>query len=70
MALEPDLVFVSDNVSGQALGMLEEAGIACMFNMKPQVIEKISKFCEADVVNSVDKLVVNVKLGILRENLV
>ncbi|GMM39465.1 1-phosphatidylinositol-3-phosphate 5-kinase [Hanseniaspora uvarum] len=67
LALEPDLVFVSDNVSGQALGMLEEAGIACMFNMKPQVIEKISKFCEADVVNSVDKLVVNVKLGICEE---
>lgn len=67
LALEPDLVFVSDNVSGHALEMLEEAGIVCMFNMKPQVIEKISKFCEADVVNSVDKLVVNVKLGICEE---
>ncbi|SGZ38905.1 uncharacterized protein HGUI_01105 [Hanseniaspora guilliermondii] len=67
LALEPDLVFVSDNVSGHALEMLEEAGIACMFNMKPQVIEKISKFCEADVVNSVDKLVVNVKLGTCQE---
>lgn len=67
LALEPDLVFVSDNVSGHALEMLEEAGIVCMFNMKPQVIEKISKFCEADVVNSVDKLVVNVKLGTCQE---
>lgn len=63
MALEPDLVFVSDNVAGEALKLLEEAGITCQFNMKPQVIEKISKFTEADVINSVDKLMVHVKLG-------
>ncbi|KAL6928346.1 hypothetical protein ACO0SA_003084 [Hanseniaspora valbyensis] len=63
MALEPDLVFVSDIVAGEALRLLEDAGITCQFNMKPQVIEKISKFTEADVVNSVDKLMVNVKLG-------
>ncbi|XBW37574.1 hypothetical protein QEN19_003155 [Hanseniaspora menglaensis] len=64
LALNPDLVFVSDNVAGEALKLLEDAGITCQFNIKPQVIEKISKFTEADVVNSVDKLMVNVKLGI------
>ena len=62
-ALNPTVVFVSDTVSGYALDLLHKAGIVVQFNTKPQVIEKVAKFTEADIANSVDKLVANMKLG-------
>lgn len=62
-SLNPDILFVGANVSGHALKLLNDAGIVVQFNMKPQVIERISKLTEADIAISVDKLATNIKLG-------
>lgn len=63
VALNPDVVFVGASVSGLALKLLDEAGIAVASNMKPQVIERIARMTEADIVISMDKLALNLKLG-------
>ncbi len=63
VALNPDVVFVGASVSGLALQLLDEAGIAVASNMKPQVIERIARMTQADIVISMDKLALNLKLG-------
>ncbi|CEP61751.1 1-phosphatidylinositol-3-phosphate 5-kinase LALA0_S03e10132g [Lachancea lanzarotensis] len=62
-ALNPDLILVGANVSGYALELLNEGGIAIQFNMKPQVIERISKLTDASIAITVDKLATNLRLG-------
>ncbi|SCU98012.1 LAFA_0G14862g1_1 [Lachancea sp. 'fantastica'] len=61
--LNPDLILVGANVSGYALELLNDAGIAVQFNMKPQVIERISKVTDASIAITVDKLATNLRLG-------
>lgn len=63
IALNPDILFVGASISGLALEMLDQAGIVVVPNMKPQVMERISKLTNADVVTSIDKLAVNPLLG-------
>lgn len=63
VALNPDVVFVGASVSGLALKLLDEAGIAVASNMKPQVVERIARMTQADIVISMDKLALNLKLG-------
>lgn len=63
VALNPDVVFVGASVSGLALKLLDDAGIAVAPNMKPQVIERIARMTQADIVISMDKLALNLKLG-------
>jgi 1-phosphatidylinositol-3-phosphate 5-kinase len=63
IALNADVVFVGASVSGLALRLLDDAGIAVAYNMKPQVIEKIARLTQADIVVSMDKLAVSLKLG-------
>ncbi|SCU90933.1 LAME_0E10572g1_1 [Lachancea meyersii CBS 8951] len=62
-ALNPDLILVGANVSGYALELLNDSGVAIQFNMKPQVIERVSKLTEASIAITVDKLATNIKLG-------
>ncbi|KAH3670276.1 hypothetical protein WICMUC_004929 [Wickerhamomyces mucosus] len=64
VALNPDVVFVGATVSGLALKLLYEAGIAVAYNLKPQVIERISRLTQADIGISMDKLATNLKLGV------
>lgn len=63
VALNADVVFVSASVSGLALKLLDDSGVAVAYNMKPQVIEKIARLTQADIAVSMDKLAVNLRLG-------
>ncbi|ODV97519.1 hypothetical protein PACTADRAFT_14061 [Pachysolen tannophilus NRRL Y-2460] len=63
IALNPDIVFIGASISGLALNMLDNEGIAVAYNLKPQVIERIARLTDADVVTSIDKLAVNPKAG-------
>ncbi|AMD22153.1 HGL187Wp [Eremothecium sinecaudum] len=62
-SLSPDIILAGSKVSGYALKLLCDAGIVVQYNLKPQVIERISKFTESDIAISVDKLATNIKLG-------
>lgn len=63
VSLSPDIIFVGANVSGYALELLNKVGVIVQFNLKPQVMERISKLTEADIAISVDNLAANVKMG-------
>ncbi|KAI5964898.1 uncharacterized protein KGF55_001969 [Candida pseudojiufengensis] len=56
VSLEPDVVVVGDTVCGLAEKLLEDAGIATISNVKPQVIERISRYTNADIFQSVNDL--------------
>ncbi|KAG7665522.1 MDM12 [[Candida] subhashii] len=56
ISLEPDIIVVGDSVCGLAEQLLEESGITVMSNVKPQVIERISRYCKADIFQSVNDL--------------
>jgi 1-phosphatidylinositol-3-phosphate 5-kinase len=55
-ALHPNLLLVEKNVSGLALGLLEQAGIATAYNVKPSVLEAVSRCTQTRIVTSMDKL--------------
>ncbi|CAG8012404.1 unnamed protein product [Penicillium olsonii] len=55
-ALRPNLLLVERNVSGLALGLLEQAGIATAYNVKPSVLEAVSRCTQTRIVTSMDKL--------------
>lgn len=55
-ALHPNLLFVETNVSGLALALLEQAGIATAYNVKPSVLEAVSRCTQTRIVTSMDKL--------------
>ncbi|KAJ5103245.1 hypothetical protein N7532_003774 [Penicillium argentinense] len=54
--LRPNLLLVQNNVSGLALGLLEKAGIATAYNVKPSVLEAVSRCTQTRIVTSMDKL--------------
>lgn len=56
ISLEPDIVIVGDTVCGLAEKLLEEANITVISNVKPQVIERISRYTKADIFQSVNDL--------------
>lgn len=55
-ALHPNLLLVEKNVSGLALELLEKAGIATAYNVKPSVLEAVSRCTQTRIVTSMDKL--------------
>ncbi|KAF7716843.1 Uncharacterized protein PECH_006978 [Penicillium ucsense] len=55
-ALHPNLLLVGTNVSGLALALLEQAGIATAYNVKPSVLEAVSRCTQTRIVTSMDKL--------------
>lgn len=55
-ALHPSLLLVETNVSGLALALLEQAGIATAYNVKPSVLEAVSRCTQTRIVTSMDKL--------------
>jgi 1-phosphatidylinositol-3-phosphate 5-kinase len=55
-ALHPNLLLVERTVSGLALGLLEQAGIATAYNVKPSVLEAVSRCTQTRIVTSMDKL--------------
>lgn len=56
-ALRPNVLLVEKNVSGLALELLEKAGIATAYNVKPSVIEAVSRCTRTKIINSMDRLV-------------
>ena len=57
-ALRPQLLLVQRNVSGLALEFLERAKIATAFNLKPSVIEAVSRCTQTRIISSIDKLAI------------
>ncbi|WEW59666.1 Mitochondrial distribution and morphology protein 12 [Emydomyces testavorans] len=56
-ALRPNVLLVEKNVSGLALQLLEKAGIATAYNVKPSVIEAVSRCTQTKIITSMDRLV-------------
>lgn len=57
-ALRPHLLLVQRNVSGLALDLLEQANIATAYNVKPSVLEAVSRCSQTRIISSVDKLAI------------
>ena len=57
-ALRPQLLLVERNVSGLALGFLEQANIATAYNVKASVLEAVSRCCKTRIISSIDKLAI------------
>ncbi len=57
VALRPQFLLVQRNVSGLALQYLAEANVATAFNVKPAVLEAVSRCVQTEILSSVDMLV-------------
>ncbi|EEH20553.2 hypothetical protein PABG_02784 [Paracoccidioides brasiliensis Pb03] len=55
-SLKPNLLLVEKNVSGLALQLLEKANIATAYNVKPSVIEAVSRCTRTRIITSMDRL--------------
>ncbi|KAI9825842.1 MAG: 1-phosphatidylinositol-3-phosphate 5-kinase [Thelocarpon impressellum] len=63
-ALRPQLLLVQRNVSGLALEYLADAKIATVYNVKPAVLEAVSRCAQTDIISSMDVLVLkHVQVG-------
>ncbi|EED16341.1 1-phosphatidylinositol-3-phosphate 5-kinase (Fab1), putative [Talaromyces stipitatus ATCC 10500] len=56
-ALQPNLLLVEKSVSGLALELLEKSNIATAYNVKPSVLEAVSRCTQTRIITSMDKLV-------------
>lgn len=55
-AMRPNLLLVQKNVAGLALQLLEAASITTVYNVKPSVIEAVSRCTQTKIITSVDRL--------------
>ncbi|KAL4218119.1 hypothetical protein ACF0H5_022855 [Mactra antiquata] len=60
---KPDILVVEKSVSRLAQDFLLKAGITLIYNVKPTVMSRLSRFLVTDIVSSVESLVRGVKLG-------
>jgi 1-phosphatidylinositol-3-phosphate 5-kinase len=56
-ALQPNLLLVEKSISGLALELFEKANIATVYNVKPSVLEAVSRCTQTRIITSMDKLV-------------
>nr|XP_023661863.1 1-phosphatidylinositol 3-phosphate 5-kinase isoform X1 [Paramormyrops kingsleyae] len=61
--MRPSLVLVEKTVSRIAQDMLLEHGITLVINVKPQVLDKVSRVTQGDLVMSMDQLLTKPRLG-------
>ncbi|XP_029462249.1 1-phosphatidylinositol 3-phosphate 5-kinase isoform X2 [Rhinatrema bivittatum] len=61
--VRPTLVLVEKTVSRIAQDMLLEHGITLVINVKPQVLDKVSRMTQGDLVMSMDQLLTKPRLG-------
>nr|XP_033803013.1 1-phosphatidylinositol 3-phosphate 5-kinase isoform X2 [Geotrypetes seraphini]XP_033803014.1 1-phosphatidylinositol 3-phosphate 5-kinase isoform X2 [Geotrypetes seraphini]XP_033803015.1 1-phosphatidylinositol 3-phosphate 5-kinase isoform X2 [Geotrypetes seraphini]XP_033803016.1 1-phosphatidylinositol 3-phosphate 5-kinase isoform X2 [Geotrypetes seraphini] len=61
--VRPTLVLVEKTVSRIAQDMLLEHGITLVINVKPQILDKISRMTQGDLVMSMDQLLTKPRLG-------
>ncbi|KTW26813.1 uncharacterized protein T551_03275 [Pneumocystis jirovecii RU7] len=63
IALHPTILFVEKSVSGLAMQYLSESNIVVASNVKPSVIQAISRCTRADIISSIDKLALSPRVG-------
>ncbi|KAG4306192.1 hypothetical protein PORY_000180 [Pneumocystis oryctolagi] len=63
IALHPTILFVEKSVSGLAMQYLSESNIVVTSNVKPSVIQAISRCTRADIISSIDKLALSPRVG-------
>ncbi|XP_061917546.1 1-phosphatidylinositol 3-phosphate 5-kinase-like isoform X1 [Entelurus aequoreus] len=61
--VRPNLVLVEKTVSRIAQDMLLEHGITIVINVKPQVLDRVSRMTQGDLVVSMDQLLTKPRLG-------
>ncbi|KAL0963969.1 hypothetical protein UPYG_G00315910 [Umbra pygmaea] len=61
--VRPNLVLVEKTVSRIAQDMLLEHGISLVINVKPQVLDRVSRMTQGDLVMSMDQLLTKPRLG-------
>lgn len=61
--LRPHVLLAHKSVSGVALQYLSEAGIAVAYNVKLAVIEAVSRCAKADIIETLDMLVLPTQVG-------
>ncbi|CAH2306490.1 1-phosphatidylinositol 3-phosphate 5-kinase isoform X3 [Pelobates cultripes] len=61
--VRPTLVLVEKTVSRIAQDMLLENGITLVINVKPQVLDRVSRMTQTDLVMSLDQLLTKPRLG-------
>ncbi|TRY88213.1 hypothetical protein DNTS_026902 [Danionella cerebrum] len=61
--VRPNLVLVEKTVSRMAQDMLLEHGITLVVNVKPQVLDRVSRMTQGDLVISMDQLLTKPRLG-------
>lgn len=61
--LRPHVLLAHKSVSGVALQYLSEAGVAVAYNVKLAVIEAVSRCAKADIIESLDMLVLPTQVG-------
>ncbi|KAK3943712.1 hypothetical protein QBC46DRAFT_446772 [Diplogelasinospora grovesii] len=61
--LEPQVLLVEKSVAGVALQYLAEANIAVAYNVKPSVIEAVSRIANMPIVSSMDMLSLGARVG-------
>ncbi|EGZ78337.1 hypothetical protein NEUTE2DRAFT_102190 [Neurospora tetrasperma FGSC 2509] len=61
--LEPRVLLVEKNVSGVALQYLSEAEVAVVYNVKPSVIEAVSRIANIPIISSMDMLSLGARVG-------
>jgi 1-phosphatidylinositol-3-phosphate 5-kinase len=61
--LRPDVILAGDRVSGIALKMLDDHGIAVATGVKSTVINRVARYTQADIISSIDKLAMNPTVG-------
>jgi 1-phosphatidylinositol-3-phosphate 5-kinase len=54
--LRPQVLLAEKSVSGVALQYLSEANIAVAYNVKPEVLDAVSRCAETDIISSLDML--------------
>jgi 1-phosphatidylinositol-3-phosphate 5-kinase len=63
LALRPHVLLAEKTVAGVALQYLSEAGIAVAYNVKPSVVEAVSRIAQTEIISSLDMLALPVQVG-------
>jgi 1-phosphatidylinositol-3-phosphate 5-kinase len=63
LALHPQVVLAEKSIAGVALQYLADAGIAVAYNVKPSVIEAVSRIAQTEIISSLDMLALSVQVG-------
>jgi 1-phosphatidylinositol-3-phosphate 5-kinase len=63
LALRPHVLLAEKTVAGVALQYLSEAGISVVYNVKPSVIEAVSRIAQTEIISSIDMLALPVQVG-------